>query len=90
MKINKAPGPNFKSKQQKSIEPNLPLLFGLGRGALIAVCCLLTPGFVAGRGGRSRQRLSFVDCYRQRMDTCQERADHQSEMRLLPELQYSN
>lgn len=48
MKINKAPDPNFKSKQQKSIESNLPLLFGPSRSGLIAVCCLLTLGLLLG------------------------------------------
>lgn len=48
MKINKAPGPNFKSKQQKSIEPNLPLLFCLSRAGLMAVCCLVMLSLLLG------------------------------------------
>lgn len=33
----------------------------------------------AGRQTSWRLGFSFVDCYRQRVDTCQERGDHQSE-----------
>lgn len=74
---------NTESQQQKSTESKQPIVVRLQPNRLNS--CLLSGIHWcwvcrwAGRWASWRLWFWFVDCYRQRVDTCQERGDHQTE-----------
>lgn len=71
----------LRTNNKSQLNPNCPVVVRIQphcvNSCLVSERCWVCRW--AGRQASWRLRFSFVDCYRQRVDTCQERRDHQSE-----------